>query len=67
MQLFKKMQYHTHKNEVVIQFHWQCFITNPGFWLVNILFLKLNILSKKEMKMIKRQIFMKNKNKYQKS
>ena len=40
-----------------IQFHWQILTTYSGFWLVNILLGKFNTSSKKEMKMIKIQIF----------
>ena len=40
-----------------IQFHWQFLITNSGFWLINILLRKFNTSSKKEMKMIKAQLF----------
>ena len=40
-----------------INFHWQFLITYSGFWLVNILLRKFDALSKKEMKMIKTQVF----------
>ena len=36
-----------------IQFHWQFLITYSGFWLVNILLLKFDTSSNKEMRMIK--------------
>ena len=39
-----------------IQFHRKLETTNSRFWLVNILLLKFDTLSKKEMKMIKTQI-----------
>ena len=39
-----------------IQFHWHLETTNSRFWLVNMLFLKFDTLSKKEIKMIKTQI-----------
>ena len=39
-----------------IQFHWHLETTNSRFWLVNMLFLKFDTSSKKEIKMIKTQI-----------
>ena len=46
-----------------MQIHWQFLITNPGFWLVNILLRELDTLSLKEMKMIRTQFFHENKKK----
>ena len=40
-----------------IKFPWQFWTTNPSFWLVIILLRKFDASSKKEMKMIKTQIF----------
>ena len=40
-----------------IHLHWQFFVTNSGFWLVNIPLWKFGTSSKQKMKMIKTQIF----------
>ena len=45
------------KYGISIHFQWQFIITIFGFWLVNILLLKFDTSSKKEMKMIKTHIF----------
>ena len=50
-----------------IQFHWQLVIYYSGFWLVNNLLWKLDISSRKEMKMTKTQFFfMKSRNTHKK-
>ena len=49
-----------------IQFHWQLLIINSCFGLVNILLLKMILHQKKEIKMIKAQMFWKITKKRQK-
>ena len=58
-------KYHVDANVNILlhKFHWQFPITYCGFWLVNILLRKFDTSSKKEMKMIKTQIFFMENNK----